>query len=84
MIVRHARGFPRVINIVCDNAFMIGYGLSRTRVDEGMVRQAIKDMEVPTERKLIPGRIVTALREFRFVAHVMDFFRKRFLSSFHH
>jgi general secretion pathway protein A len=84
MIVRHARGFPRVINIVCDNAFMIGYGLSKTRIDEEMVRQAIKDMEAPTQQKLIPTRIVTAVRENRFVSQVMSFFREKFLSAFHH
>jgi general secretion pathway protein A len=80
VIVRHARGFPRVINILCDNAFMIGYGLSKTRVDEDMVRQAIKDLEAPTEQKLIPRRIVTAVKEFRFVGQALDYFKGKFLS----
>jgi general secretion pathway protein A len=84
MIVRHARGFPRVINILCDNAFMIGYGLSKTRIDEDMVRQAIKDMEAPTQQKLIPRRIVRAVKENRLVSQVMSFFREKFLSSFYH
>jgi len=83
MIVRHARGFPRVINILCDNAFMIGYGLSKTRVDEDMVRQAIKDLETPTQQKLIPRRIVTAVKEFRLVVQALDFFRGKFLSRFY-
>jgi general secretion pathway protein A len=84
MIVRYARGFPRVINILCDNAFMIGYGLSKTRIDEDMVRQAIKDMEAPTQQKLIPRRIVRAVKENRLVSQVMSFFREKFLSSFYH
>jgi len=83
MIVRHARGFPRAINILCDNAFMIGYGLSKTRVDEDMVRQAIKDLETPTQQKLIPRRIVTAVKEFRLVVQALDFFRGKFLSRFY-
>ena len=83
MIVRHARGFPRVINILCDNAFMIGYGLSKTRVDEDMVRQAIGDMETPTQQKLIPRRIVTAVKEIRLVAQALGFFREKFLSRFY-
>jgi general secretion pathway protein A len=83
LIVRHARGFPRVINILCDNAFMIGYGLSKTRVDEDMVRQAIKDMETPTQQKLIPRRIVTAVRDFRLVGQALDYFRGKFLSRFY-
>jgi general secretion pathway protein A len=81
MIIRHARGFPRVINIVCDNAFMIGYGLSKTRVDEDMVRQAIKDMEAPTYQKLIPTRMVMAVKEIRMVAQALNFLRRKFLSS---
>jgi general secretion pathway protein A len=83
LMVRHARGFPRVINILCDNAFMIGYGLSKTRVDEDMVRQAIKDMETPTQQKLIPKRIVTAVKDFCLVAQVLDYFRGKFLSRFY-
>jgi general secretion pathway protein A len=83
MITRYARGFPRVINILCDNAFMIGYSLSKTRVDEDIVRQAIKDIEVPALRKLIPGRMVRAVKEFRPVAQVLGFFRGKFLSFFH-
>jgi general secretion pathway protein A len=83
MITRYARGFPRVINILCDNAFMIGYSLSKTRVDEDIVRQAIKDIEVPALQKLIPGRIVRAVKEFRSVAQALEFFRGKFLSFFH-
>jgi general secretion pathway protein A len=83
MITRYARGFPRVINILCDNAFMIGYSLSKTRVDEDIVRQAIKDIEVPALQKLIPGRIVRAVKEFRLVAQALEFFRGKFLSFFH-
>jgi general secretion pathway protein A len=81
-IIRYARGFPRVINIVCDNAFMIGYGLSKTKVDEDIVHQAIKDMKVPAQRKLIPSRIVAAVKEIRLVAQVLNFFRGKFFSSF--
>ncbi len=81
MIVGYARGFPRVINILCDNAFMIGYGLSRKKVDAEIIRQAIKDMEVPIPRELIFSRIARAVREIRLVAKVMDFFRGKFPSS---
>jgi len=83
MIISYARGFPRVINILCDNAFMIGYGLSERRVDEDIIRKAIEDMEVPIQQKLIPSRIATAVKEIRLVAQVLKFFRGKFLSSFH-
>jgi len=82
MIISYARGFPRVINILCDNAFMIGYGLSERRVDEDIIRKAIEDMEVPIQQKLIPTRIATAVKEIRLVAQVLNFFRGKFFSSF--
>jgi len=82
VVVRYARGFPRVINIICDNAFMIGYGLSRTKVDVDIIRQAIKDMEVPTEKGLIPRKMLSAVKQIRLVAQVQHFFRQKFLSSF--
>jgi hypothetical protein len=62
---------------------MIGYGLSKRRVDEEIIRKAIKDMEVPAQQKLVPTRIAAAVKEIRFVAQVIDFFRGKFLSSFH-
>jgi type II secretory pathway predicted ATPase ExeA len=83
MIIRYARGFPRVINILCDNAFMIGYGLSKRRVDVEIIRQAIKDMEAPIQQKLISTRIVTAVKEIRLVAQVLNFFRGKLLPSFY-
>ncbi len=81
-VVRYARGFPRVINIICDNAFMIGYGLSRTKVDVDIIRQAIKDREVPTEKKLIPTKMLSAVKQIRLAAQVLHFFRQKILSSF--
>jgi hypothetical protein len=61
---------------------MIGYGLSKTRVDEDIVRQAVKDMKVPAQQKLIPSRIVAAVKEIRLMAQVLNFFRGKFFSSF--
>ncbi len=78
MIISYARGFPRVINILCDQAFMIGYGLSKRRVDEDIIRKAIKGMNDPIEQKLIPARIATAVKEIGLVARVSDFFRGKF------
>jgi len=82
MIISYARGFPRVMNILCDNAFMIGYGLSERRVGEDIIRKAIEDMEVPIQQKPISTRIATAVKEIRLVAQVLNFFRGNFLSSF--
>jgi hypothetical protein len=81
-VVRNARGFPRIINILCDNALMIGYGLSRKKVDVDIVRQAIKDMEVPTGKAYIPAKMMSVVKQIRLAAQALPFFRKRFISSF--
>ncbi len=83
MIISYAQGFPRVINILCDNAFMIGYGLSKRKVDVEIIREAIKHMEVPIGQGLIHTRIATAVKEIRLVAGILNFFRVKFHSSFY-
>ena len=46
-IHKHAKGGPRVINAVCDNALLAGY-VARTRViDARCVKQAIQQLEGP-------------------------------------
>ena len=64
MIIGYARGIPRIINILCDNAFMIGYGLSKRRVDEDIIRKAIKDMEGPIRRNLFALKLLRLLNKF--------------------
>ncbi len=44
-IVRHAKGIPRTINIVCDNALITGYGYRKKRVTPGIVREVIRDLQ---------------------------------------
>jgi len=47
MICSHAQGIPRIINILCDNAFLKGYRLSKKRIDVDIIRRSIRDMESP-------------------------------------
>ncbi len=44
-IVRHAKGIPRTINIVCDNALITGYGYRKKRVTPGIVKEVIRDLQ---------------------------------------
>ena len=48
LICDYARGIPRTINILCDNALLIGYGLSSKKIGGKIVREAIGDMGGPT------------------------------------
>ncbi|MBP1721337.1 MAG: ATPase, partial [Deltaproteobacteria bacterium] len=65
LIVKHARGIPRVINILCDNAFLEGYALSRKRIDVDIVRAVIKDREGFVTHRVIPFQAPAILKEWR-------------------
>jgi general secretion pathway protein A len=43
--VKQARGIPRTINILCDNALACGYGYGKTRIDSAIAREVIRDMK---------------------------------------
>ncbi len=44
-IVKKARGVPRVINVLCDNALITGLGYARKPVTKKIVREIIRDSE---------------------------------------
>jgi general secretion pathway protein A len=77
MIISYAQGIPRVINILCDNAFLIGYGLSRKKVDTDIIREVIESMEGPVPRQAIPTRIGKAIKKFRLTPLEKHLFPRR-------
>ena len=44
LIWQYSGGIPRKINILCDNAFLIAYGLKRRKIKEDVMAEAIKDL----------------------------------------
>jgi type II secretory pathway predicted ATPase ExeA len=56
LICRYSAGIFRNINIICDNAFLIGYALKRKPIDAAIVREVFGDMgiEVPREKVQMP------------------------------
>ncbi len=46
LIRRYARGIPRTINILCDNAFLIGFGLSQKKINTKIMKEVIDDLRV--------------------------------------
>jgi len=44
LVWNYSGGVPRNINIVCDNALLIGYGLKNKRINEAIVKEAITDL----------------------------------------
>jgi type II secretory pathway predicted ATPase ExeA len=65
MICSYAQGIPRMINILCDNAFLMSFNLSQKKIDVNIIREVIKDIKGPSLQKTILSSITTALREFR-------------------
>ena len=42
-IVRHARGIPRILNILCDNALLTTFGYRKAKVEKSIVKEVIID-----------------------------------------
>jgi general secretion pathway protein A len=53
-IVEHAKGVPRVINILCDNALVNGLGYQKKPVTARIVREAIADLTGRTRVQWLP------------------------------
>ncbi|MFB3818314.1 MAG: AAA family ATPase [Candidatus Methylomirabilales bacterium] len=52
---RTARGFPRTLNILCDNALVNGYASDTKPVTRAMAREAIRDAEGRGEDRRLPA-----------------------------
>jgi general secretion pathway protein A len=50
LICDYSKGTPRTINILCDNALLIGYGLSRKKIDVDIIREVMEDMNPTISR----------------------------------
>jgi general secretion pathway protein A len=64
MICRYAEGIPRIINTLCDNALLAGYRLYQKKIDAGIIREVIKDLEGPTPQRTTSSPSVS-INEFR-------------------
>ncbi len=51
LICRYSKGNPRTINVLGDNAFLIGYGLSQKTVDSEMVTEALEDLDLVGQKE---------------------------------
>ena len=65
LIWEYSGGVPRKINILCDNALLIAYGLRKTRIKAPVLQEAIDDLSwspvIPsTVPRILPGVEATA------------------------
>jgi general secretion pathway protein A len=44
-IHRYSKGIPRLINVLCDNALLLGYAIDEKVVGKSMIREVIRDLE---------------------------------------
>ncbi|MBM4348992.1 MAG: LysM peptidoglycan-binding domain-containing protein [Deltaproteobacteria bacterium] len=51
MIYNYTQGTPLGMNILCDNAFRVGYTLSRKRIDGDIIQTVINELEGPSSQK---------------------------------
>lgn len=45
-IYKYSRGIPRLINVICDNALLTGYARGAKRLNKGVIKDVIKDLDV--------------------------------------
>lgn len=60
LIVKKAKGVPRILNILCDNALITGYGYQQRPVNPRTVREVIADFEGKRKSPVLRWGIVTS------------------------
>jgi general secretion pathway protein A len=53
LICSYSRGIPRVINILCDNALLMGHRSSTKKIEVDIIHEAIRNLEGPRRRKAL-------------------------------
>jgi general secretion pathway protein A len=46
-IHKHAQGYPRMINILCDNALLLGYSNGKKHITVEMIKECHNDLQLP-------------------------------------
>ena len=62
LICQYSQGNPRKVNILCDNSFLIGYGLSKKKIDSDIVAEVLEDLDFVGEEGRIAWKSENALR----------------------
>jgi general secretion pathway protein A len=51
-IHRYSKGIPRLINVLCDNALLLGYAIGEKVVGKSMIREVIRDLDGFSQEKI--------------------------------
>jgi general secretion pathway protein A len=52
-----SRGYPRLINIICDHALLTGYATETKSIDVGLIRECERELQLPEMRPLPEGGV---------------------------
>ncbi len=59
-IYRFAKGYPRLINIICDRALLTGYVEGSRTITDSHIRECVKELEIPhSHPKDTPTRVMS-------------------------
>src|SRR4029078_5998185 len=50
-----AKGIPRTINVICDNALLTAFAIERRPVDAAIVEEVCRDLDLPTTMNEAPS-----------------------------
>ena len=50
VIFQNSRGIPRLINIICDRALLVAFGLNQTKITRTIARRAVQELSVHWHR----------------------------------
>jgi hypothetical protein len=67
-IIQHAKGSPRILNILCDNALINGYGYQKNPVTSRIAKEVIFDFEGKRKHKPIKWGLATSASVLLLVA----------------
>jgi general secretion pathway protein A len=51
-IFSFSKGFPRLINIICDLALLTGYVKEQKTINEFIIKECAKELQIPTEKAI--------------------------------
>jgi general secretion pathway protein A len=46
LICKYSQSIPRTINTICDNAFLIGYGMAQKKIDDQTILEVLQDLAI--------------------------------------
>ncbi|MFH1148418.1 MAG: AAA family ATPase [Pseudomonadota bacterium] len=81
LIMRNANGIPRLLNVLCDNALLTGYGYQQNPVTSRMVKEVIVDFDKKRKALVFRWRFLAILSPVILFAVLLFSFYQSAVSS---